>query len=116
MLENVKILLTINLEGGTLVRQEEAEEFVTKVKLFKDGKPLYKNKKVKHFPLKARPSKQVIRMSKEAYKYMTSTEAPSWFNPKKWAILEKNQRLELHLARVAHDLKGISFKYEILED
>lgn len=127
-----KILLTINFEGGALHRSVEGEKkeaVLTK----KDLNPNYnredKNKivrKVKYmsYPLVATPSSLTIKMCREAYDYMTSTETPGWFIPNKpskerfklWRKMSPNERLEMHLALTCEHHHGKSFTYSIVED
>ena len=110
----IKILLTINLEGGALIRQ--CEETITL-----DGqnhlKPLLKKKTVKHVPLVQKPCYQQIKLNKEAYEFMTSKDGVlSRFNSYIWATMSKKKRLEEHLKEYCSDLKGTSYSYELLDD
>jgi hypothetical protein len=91
---NVKLILTINLEGRTLTRVNSE--------------------------LVSLDAKQKLGITKAAYQYMISNEIPEWFNKKiagsSWKELPKERRLELHLKRIADSLRGKFFEYEILED
>ena len=119
---NIKLRLSIDLQGGTLVRQSESEKIdyaIFKANYQKGKKPVYELVKKgykKHYPLVAKPAKQVINMTETAYYYMISDECPSFSHPKKWRELNETQRLEKHLERIVSDLKGKSFTYEVLDD
>ena len=133
MNNETKILLTINLEGGTLQKGEPEVKkyYLTKKDLFPNqkfkngtGNKVIRSGKYTHIPTTQSTAQQVIKMTKDAYNYMTSTEVPSWFVPfkplkprtKEWSNLTPTQRLELHLARTCRHLRGKSFSYKIIED
>ena len=126
MNNTIKISLTIELEGSTLVRRSEPEIIkfsVTKRDLEpnkkwkdKDGLKVVRRGIIKNYPLIAKPAKQHINMGIEAYKFMTSNECPSWVKPKIWSSMNEIQRLEAHLQRTCEHVGGKSFTYKILED
>lgn len=62
------------------------------------------------------PCSKSIKMTYDAYDYMTSTEMPTWYHKKDWKRLTPTQRLELHLQRTCDVNNGTSFTYSILED
>ena len=128
-----KILLTINLEGGVLLRGEPEVKkyYLTKRDLFPSqkfkgdsGKKIIRSGKYVHIPVTQSVAQQRLTMCKAAYDYMTSTEVPNWFTPykpikariKEWCALTETQRLELHLARTCRHLNGKSFTYQIIDD
>lgn len=121
----IKISLTIELEGRTLVKSapETVRYSLTErdVKPFKhwkgkDGMSIVKRGKFTHCPLIAKPASQHISINIAAYNYMTSTECPYWSKPKLWSKLTRTQRLEAHLSRICDDMKGKTFSYKILEE
>ena len=122
----IKISLTIELEGSTLVRKSEPEiikciltkrDFEPNKKWKgKDGLKIVRNARFKHYSLIAKPASQHINMNIEAYEYMTSGECPSWAKPKIWATMTTTQRLEAHLQRTCEHVGGKSFTYEVLGD
>lgn len=127
MNNSVKISLTIELEGSTLVRQSEpvvikytvTERDLTPNKKWKgkDGLKIVRKGEFKNYPLVAKPASQHINITAEAYNYMTSDECPSWIHSYKlWKKLSKVQRLEVHLQRICEHHNGKSFSYVILED
>ena len=128
-----KILLTINLEGGILLRGEPEvrKYYLTKKDLFPNqkfkgtsGNKVIRSGKYIHTPLHQSEAKQKITLCKDAYDYMTSLEIPKWFMPykqlkarlKEWAALTPTQRLEAHLTRTCEHFRGKSFTYQIIED
>lgn len=126
MNNSIKVLLTINLEGGTLVRKSTPEHinFLVKEKDLctnkkwrgKDGLKVVRKGETLHYPLIAKPAVQQVKINIEAYNYMISAECPPWCHPKMWPKLTKKARLEKHLGRICEHHKGKSFIYEILED
>lgn len=122
----IKISLTINLEGSTLVRKSEPEviKYTVTAKEAdpskkwrgKDGLKVVSKGAHKHYPLEAKSASQHINMTEEAYKYMISSECPYWSKPKVWNNLGEKERLEAHLQRTAESLGGKSYSYVIFED
>lgn len=121
-----KISLTINLEGGTLVRKSEPEviKYTVTAKDIepskkwrgKDGLKVVSKGTHKHYSLVAKPASQHINMTEEAYKYMISSECPYWSKPKVWNNLSEKERLEAHLQRIAEHLGGTVISYKVFED
>ena len=121
-----KLLLTINLEGGTLIKgKPETKKWVlTKKDLFPnqkfrgdDGNKIIKSGKYKHIPLIPKDTVLKTKISKEAYDYMTSSLCPSWFkNPNKWRKMSATERLEVNLARTCAHFGGKSFTYTLIDD
>ena len=58
---------------------------------------------------------QTIKLTQDAYDYMTSPEQPYWFKGP-WKLMTKKQRLEAHLQRICDDREGTSYTYSILEN
>lgn len=125
MNNHVKVLLTINgIEGATLhsrgrmkipfvIRRKDL--YATKYK-GKNGDDIIRKgvRKVRDFDVI--PCSKSIKLTYEAYEYMTSTERPEWYFKKDWTRLSPIQRLELHLDRIREANHGESFTYSILED
>jgi hypothetical protein len=122
----IKVLLTINLEGGALTqgKPETYRYSLTKKDLFpkqsfkgNDGDKIIRSGKYTHTPLIPKEAKQKINLCKEAYDYMTSIACPQWFHKlKEWKKMSPKERLEQHLARICNQLNGKSFTYQIVED
>lgn len=121
-----KILLTINLEGGTLIKGEPEirKYYLTKKDLFPnqrfkngEGNKIIRSGKYMYTPTTQSEVKQKITLYKDAYDYMTSEACPEWFhNVKEWRKMSPIQRLETHLARTTLHFNGKSFTYQIIED
>lgn len=121
-----KILLTINLEGGVLTRQDKPEIIMWSLnerdlepnKDWKDGEGLkvVKRGNTKHYNLIQKECKQRIKITKDAYDYFISNEAPSFIKKSIWLLLKENQRLEIHLNSISENLGGKSYIYQILND
>jgi hypothetical protein len=83
----------------------------------KSKKYFYKNEPLHFRTRKCKEASQVIRMSEEAYEYMTSSTYPEWWtNPSMWKRMSKEKRLELHLDRLCKHLGGISYTYAVYND
>lgn len=119
-----KVLLTIEgIEGATL-----HSKGIKKIKFVIRKKDLYSNytkkdankivrvgtRKIEDFEVV--PCKQSIKLTYDAYEYMTSRESPEWYFKKDWPRLSTTNRLELHLQRICEANNGKSFTYTILED
>ena len=121
-----KLLLTIVVEGGTLIKGEpEIKRFsLTKKDLFpnqkfkgNEGNKVIKSGTYKSTPLIAKDAVLKTRVCKEAYDSMVSSLCPSWFkNPNKWRKLSATERLEINLARTCEQFGGKSFSYTLIDE
>lgn len=108
-----KIVLTIYLEGRTLVRQSEPEILVI-VKEYKGKKKVYKKR---YYPRKSIPVTQKITMPVEAWKEFTAEDkCPHWEKSYDWKKMTKKKRAESHFKQICGSLQGKYFTYEILND
>lgn len=144
-MSEIKLSLSIELQGSTMFSKEECLKTTHKVieKKTKAGK-IYKktiearvedlDKMEKHSmkvanlngtspeiitfrTRKCKPATQSLNISKEAYEYMIDKDScPSWSKPGKWAAMSKKERLEAHLQRTVEYLGGISYTYQVFED
>ena len=124
MNNQIKVLLTINgIEGATLHSRGRMKiPFVIRRKdLYakykgKNGDDIIRKgvRKVRDFDVI--PASKGIKLTYDAYEYMTSREVPDWYYKKDWARLSSIQRLEIHLNRIMEANHGTSFTYSILED
>lgn len=128
----IKIFLTINLEGSTLVRKSEEEKLhfiirkkdlypemsVEREKLPKEeAEKIIKQGYASHHSLEAKPARLHINLSLEAYEHMRGTlSCPFGIKMDKWAIKTPEQRLEYHLDRLCMHHNGTSYSYEILDN
>jgi hypothetical protein len=119
-----KVLLTIEgIEGATLhdkgtkklkyiIRKKDIYDNYTK----KDADKIVRVVTRKVRELEAVPCKKSIKLTVDAYNYMTSKESPEWYFKKDWSRLSTTTRLEMHLQRICDANNGKSFIYSILED
>lgn len=126
MNNEIKVSLSIILQGGVMYSQEQAkaleEEKVgtgydtlsMRVESLKDGKKDAETITVK--TRKYKPAGQSLNLSMDAYEYMTGKEAPYFVKPRDWEKLTKKQRLEAHLKRICEELGGVSFTYAVLDN
>ena len=126
MAYEAKVLLTIELEGGILIKGEPevCKYYLTKKDLFPkqtfkgdSGNKIIKSGKYLRNTYTTSVAKQKITLCEEAYEYMTSSSMPQWYhNPREWKKMSPTQRLELHLARICESFKGKSFSYQVIDD
>jgi hypothetical protein len=144
-MNEIKLNLSIELPGSTMLSKEECLKTTYKVieKKTKAGKIYEKTIEVKvenwdkmekhsmrvantngtnpeiitFHTRKCKPATQSLSMSKEAYEYMIDKDScPSWSKPGKWAAMSEKERLEAHLQRTVEYLGGISYTYRVFED
>lgn len=125
-MNDVKVSLSIILQGGVMYSQEQAkalekekvgtgyDTFNMRVEGLKDGKKDAETITVK--TRKCKPAGQSLNLSMDAYDYMTGKEAPYFVKAKDWERLTKKQRLEAHLKRIVEELGGVSFTYAVLDN
>ena len=126
MRDNIKVSLTIELEGSTLIKgkPETRKFYITKrdlnmkkySKTNPEGKVVVRKGKYTYTPMEAKPAIKKLNLCREAYEYMTSPEAPEWVKKGEWDRMSKTQKLESHLERICLHNNGISYSYIILED
>lgn len=109
----IKILLTINLEGGTLVRQSNAE--LIKYERFNDlTDQKHETGFKKHYNKVNKDCIQRVKLTVDAYNNMI-TSVPDELNVRTFEKMSILQRVEYHLWQYCKDLGGKSFTYEVLE-
>lgn len=125
MNNQLKVLLTINgIEGATLHSKGKSKiPFVIRKKdLYakeytgKDADKIIRSGARRVINYDVVPASKSIKLTVDAYNYMTSSERPEWYKKKDWGLLSPTQRLELHLQRTCEHERGKSFTYNILED
>ena len=125
MNNQLKVLLTINgIEGATLHSKGKSKiPFVIRKKdLYakeytgKDADKIIRRGARRVINYNVVPASKSIKLTVDAYNYMTSSERPEWYSKKDWGLLSPTQRLELHLQRTCEHERGKSFTYNVLED
>lgn len=124
---NPEILLTIFMEGGALVRQDEVENLNWVIterdqnpnKQWKDndGYKVVSRGSTPHQNLVAKNCHKVMHISSIAYKHFIDAEYnPFPISKKVWTQMTKVERLHYHLECIAKDAGGFKFTHEMLED
>ena len=126
MNNEIKVSLSVTLQGSVILSQEQAkalekekvgtgyDTFNMRVESLKDGKKDAETIAVK--TRKCKPAGQSLNLSMDAYDYMTGKEAPYFVKARDWEKLTKKQRLEAHLKRIVEELGGVSFTYAVLDN
>lgn len=140
-MSEIKLSLSIELQGSTMSSKEECLKTTQKVITTKNGRKRTVTKVVEDWDKmnkhtirvtdtngtnpeiitfhtrKCKPATQSLNISKEAYEYMIGKDScPSWSKPGKWAAMSEKERLEAHLQRTVEHLGGISYTYQVFED
>jgi hypothetical protein len=118
---NIKISLSIKLQGSTLVRKskpEVIEWYIMKKdlsarKLGKEGNKVVKRGRTRHYSLESIPAIKHINMTTDAYNYFISKECPSWSNMKTWKKMTEQERLEAHMKRTCEHFGGYEYSYHV---
>ena len=128
---DAKLSLTVVLPGSTMMSPQECGEnpsnydrqfMVLSVKTYdkKTKKAFFRKEPLEFRTRKCKNATQVIKMSQEAYEYMTSVACPEWFlnqgGISKWKRLSAEERLEFHLERTCKAMGGLSYSYVIFGD
>lgn len=127
MNNEIKVSLSVTLQGSVMLSQEQAkalekekegtgyDTFSMRVESKKsDGEKDVQTITVK--TRKSKPASQSLNLSMDAYNYMVSSEAPYFVKARDWERLTKKQRLEAHLKRIVEELGGVSFTYAVLDN
>ena len=143
-MSEIKVSLTIALQGSVMFSKEECLKTTQKVieRKTKGGKVYKKTINVqidnldimdKHtmkvtdkdgknpesitfYTRKTKPATQTMNLCKEAYEYMISKECPAWSKIGTWNQMSPKQRLEAHLQKIAEHLQGKMLSYKVFED
>lgn len=122
-MSEIKVNLSLTLPGGVLLSEQECSRNSKKKKDCYDYFRMEVadekgNKEVLNVAVrKSKTAKQNIKLSKEAYDYMTDkTICPDPKIKKEWKKFTVNQRLQYHCRQIAEALGAISFSFEVLDD
>lgn len=120
MNNQVKILLSIQGIAGSTLRKVGMKKVPFKKMIRHKGKEILVTKYRTVDDIQAVPASKSIKLTQDAYDYMTSPEIPSFIKTKKekgiWTSLNSKERLEWHLRRMCEANGGTGFTYSILED
>ena len=130
----LKLSLILVLPGSIMVSQQEAEnkpeELTEEHKTFlSKGYKTKKGKGPKVITFRTRksiPARQVLQMSKEAYKAMLEEPTSPKYSKivakvkgkhiRVWETMSEDDRIKKNCELIAHDMGAISFDYNILGD
>ena len=140
-MSEIKLSLSIELQGSTMFSKEECLKTTQKVITIKNGRKRTVTKVVEDWDKmnkhtirvtdtngtnpeiitfhtrKCKPATQSLNISKGTYEYMTSKDScPPSIKQFVWAKMKPVQRLEAHLDLVCKHLKGISYTYKVFDD
>lgn len=121
-MSEIKVNLSLTLPGSIMLSEQECSKnpkksyshFSMKVRTSAESN---KTETINVSVRKSRTIKQNIKLSKEAYDYMTNKdELPDPKLKKEWGRLTINQRLQYHCKQIAETLGAVDFTFEVLGD
>lgn len=123
-MSEIKVSLSLELQGSTMLSEQECSRNSKKKKDCYDYFRMEvadangKNKEVINVAVrKSKTVKQDIKLSKEAYDYMTDKAiCPNPKLKKEWEKFTVNQRLQYHCGQIAEALGAIGFSFEVFDD
>ena len=122
-MSEIKVSLSLELRGGSMLSEQECS-----------GNSKKKNECYDYFCMEVTDTdgtkdtinvavrrtknvKQNIKLSKEAYDYMTDkTVCPNPKLRREWEKFTANQRLKYHCGQIAEALGAIGFSFEVFDD
>ena len=143
---DIKVSLTILVPGANMISKEESLKRIQKCvtnkgkQVYKQGKPLMKEvlvedpgkhdlntvlisndkgkivDRVTFYTRKSVPARRSMNFSREAYEYMVSDVYPEWYKLRNWKNLTKEQRLAIHLERIAQNFGGEVEDFIVYDD
>lgn len=115
-MSEIKVILNLQIRGIRMLGEQADSKNLRKKG--KSQKPLNTNSNNNEVITvdAGRTARKVIKLSREAYDYMTSTECPSPKLKKDWAKFSDIQKLEYHCGKIAEAHKAISFSFKVLDD
>lgn len=113
-MSEIKVSLSLELQGSTMLSKQDCYDYFRMEVADANGK----NKEVINVAVrKSKTVKQNIKLSKEAYDYMTDKAiCPNPKLKKEWEKFTVNQRLQYHCGQIAEALGAIGFSFEVLDD
>lgn len=124
-MSEIKVNLSLELPGSTMLSEQECSRNSKKKK--KDCYDYFhvdvvdakgRNKETLNIAVrKSKTVKQNIKLSREAYDYMTDGRScPDSKLTKSWGNLTARQRLQYHCGQIAEALGATGFSFEVLDD
>jgi len=114
---DIKAQITMELQGSTMLSEEEAEE----TKAFNSFQMEIKDHLGKETIVvktrQCRPAIRTINITREAYEYYTSVEAlPKNANVQKWKNMSKTERFQYAVSELVGELGGSSYTVKVFEE
>jgi hypothetical protein len=72
--------------------------------------------RITFYTRKSVPARRSLNLSREAYEYMVSEVYPEWYKQRNWKNLTKEQRLAIHLDRIAANFGGVLEDFIVYDD
>lgn len=72
--------------------------------------------RISFYTRKSIPARRSMNISREAYEAMVSEVYPEWYKQRNWKNLTKEQRLAIHLERIAKNFNGEIEDFIVYED
>lgn len=72
--------------------------------------------RISFYTRKSVPARRSMNISREAYEYMVSEVYPEWYKQRNWKNLTKEQRLAIHLERIAKNFNGEIEDFIVYDD
>lgn len=72
--------------------------------------------RISFYTRKSVPARRSMNLSREAYEYMVSEAYPEWYKLRNWKNLTKEQRLAIHLDRIAANFGGVLEDFIVYDD
>ena len=121
-MSEIKVILSLELQGSTMLSEQECSknpkdsyDYFT-MRVAKDAKGKQKET-ITVAVRKSKTIKQNIKLSKEAYDYMTDGKiCPDSKLKGVWSNYTAHQRIKYHCGQIAEALGAIGFTFEILDD
>lgn len=121
-MSEIKVSLSLELPGSSMLSEQECSKEPKKnYSYFRmkicSGKKKKNEETIQVAVRKTRTIKQNLKLSREAYDYMTDNKAcPDQKLRKIWGRLTVNQRLQYHCQQIADTLGAVGFSFEVLDD
>lgn len=72
--------------------------------------------RISFYTRKSVPARRSLNISREAYEAMVSEVYPEWYKQRNWKNLTKEQRLAIHLERIAQNFNGEIEDFIVYDD
>lgn len=119
IMSEIKVNLSLTLQGGVLLSEQECSKNPKKNYDSFDITVTDENRKRSTLHVSVRKCQEVrqnIRLSREAYDYMTEDFPPEPRMKKQWKSMSSYMRVQWHCRNIAESMGATGFTFEILDD